>query len=452
MKKMLRLTQHLIMTALLVSCGSRGSGSKEEQFKPALDTNTECKIVVKGDYSNFDALDIEFDRFNEYYPNVELDYQPIDGDIATVLKGDEAPNIFFSQPKYIDETSYATVVDYMEDLTNPDLKLNLDSIRPNLLKRNSEGKVLMVPVFSRTYGMIVNKTLFNDEELKIPTTWDELTSVCDTLLERGYESPMMGYTNYDPDKSKVRNKVSNGFQNTIAYPLFIAELAKNPDALELANKLDPSAGEYMRGALEKVKYFFDQGYIDIDKCDSEIEDSYNLVLLRFLQGDVPMMVCNGDTVSGIKKREEKSTAFIDNPFEYAFYPIPTTAEGGYFIDSPSVQFSVNKRCQNLDMTNEFMRFLLRTEELNNLASWKGLICSTKTNPFPPISYFDKTAGKTVYTAVYDPFNNVPAGRTISPEVIGVKDTLVNQIKCAAFYVGRGVKTIQDMIDAYGTIK
>ena len=52
----------------------------------------------------------------------------------------------------------------------------------------------------------------------------------------------------------------------------------------------------------------------------------------------------------------QSEAFTSAPFEYAFAPIPLTAEGGYYLDSPSVEFSVNKDCDNLAMTNEFMRF------------------------------------------------------------------------------------------------
>jgi multiple sugar transport system substrate-binding protein len=45
-------------------------------------------------------------------------------------------------------------------------------------------------------------------------------------------------------------KSSGCFMYTVAYPLFIATLAENPEALALANKLDPAAGEYMRPALE----------------------------------------------------------------------------------------------------------------------------------------------------------------------------------------------------------
>ena len=126
-----------------------------------------------------------------------------------------------------------------------------------------------------------------------------------------------------------------------------------------------------------------------------------------------MMICAGDTVSGTKKRESQSEAFIKSPFSYSFHPIPLTADGGYFIDSPSVEFSVNKDCENLDMTNEFMRFLLQMKELDNIAAWKGLISASKTTPIPPIYYpVDES-----HTPVYTPFSSVPASRIISPEVI-----------------------------------
>ena len=55
--------------------------------------------------------------------------------------------------------------------------------------------------------------------------------------------------------------------NTVAYPLFAATLAQNPEALALANQLDPAAGEYMRPALEAVEQLINNGCIDIAECD-----------------------------------------------------------------------------------------------------------------------------------------------------------------------------------------
>ena len=229
---------------------------------------------------------------------------------------------------------------------------------------------------------------------------------------------------------------SSCFMYTVAYPLFAAGLAKDPEALALANDLDAAAGEYMRPALEAVEQLIQSGCIDLGACD-QIEDNYTQVILRFFEGDVPMMICAGDTVSGTKKRESQSDAFTAVPFKYTFAPIPLTEEGGYFIDSPSVEFSVNKDGDHVDMTNEFMRFLITDSELKEMASVKRLVTPTRDLSFD---------------AVYAPFGQVPADRTISPEVLGITDPLTVQIRIAAYQVGKGEITVDDAVTMYGTFE
>jgi multiple sugar transport system substrate-binding protein len=159
------------------------------------------------------------------------------------------------------------------------------------------------------------------------------------------------------------------------------------------------------------------------------------VILRFFEGDVPMMICTGDTVSGTKKRESQSEAFTNEPFEYTFSPIPLTDDGGYFIDSPSIEFSVNKNCDNPDMTNEFMRFLITKEELNNMASLKRLMTPTTDLSFD---------------SVYAPFGQIPSDRIISPEMLGITDPLTVQMRVAAFQVGKGELSIDEAAAMYGS--
>lgn len=419
----------LIVCALILlsACGDKKDEDKEKGFKPSLDTSTSCKITVAGSYDNFEALEAEFDRFNEFYPNVKLSYVKLDdydNSIATVLDSKDKPNIFFIDAGKIGNQSYKTVFEHMEVLSDPALKINLDCIRPGLLNHEKDGSVLMVPVFSRTYGMLVNKNLFEKEGLSVPTTLAELNSVCEAFKNKGYASPMMGYS--------LKN--SSCFMYTLAYPMFVAELAKNPEALALANELNPDAGEYMRPALTAVKQLIDSNYIDITECD-KIADNYTKVIMRFFEGDVPMMICAGDTASGTKKRESQSDAFKASPFEYSFAPIPLTSDGGYFMDSPSIEFAVNKYCDNLDMTNEFMRFLISNEQLNNLAAIKRLLTPTKDLSFD---------------AFYAPFGQIPSDRIISPEVLGVSNPLTVQIRVASYRVGKGEITIDEAVEMYGS--
>ncbi|WP_026670000.1 ABC transporter substrate-binding protein [Butyrivibrio sp. AE3006] len=420
----------LVLSVLsLTACGSKAPEEAKGEFSPSLDTNTECSLTVAGSYDNFEALEAEFDRFNEIYPNVQLNYVKLDdynNVLNTALEGDDKPNIFFTFASMVDDEKYSHIFTHTEDLSDSALGLNLGCIREGLIYHDDENHVMMVPVFSRSYGMLVNNDLFEKEGLKVPTTWNELLDVCEKFKSKGYANPMMGYSAGS----------SSCFMYTVAYPMFIASLAEKQEALDLANKLDPAAGEYMRPALEAVENLVQSGCIDIAECD-KIEDNYTEVILRFFEGDVPMMICSGDTVSGTRKRETQSEAFSQNPFSYTFSPIPLTDKGGYFIDSPSVEFSVNKECENLDMTNEFMRFLITNKELDQMASVKRLVTPTSDLSFD---------------AVYAPFGQVPADRTISPEVIGITDPLTVQIKGAAYQVGKGEITIDDAVSMYGTFE
>ena len=429
MKKVICIILVICTAIVLTACGSKTQEETPAGFKPTLDTNTSCSITVVGSYDNFEALEAEFDRFNAYYPNVTFSYVKLDdynNTLLTALEGNNKPNIFFTTASMIGNANFDAVFAHAEDLSDPALALNLDCIRPGLINHDAEKRVLMVPVFSRSYGMLVNKDLFKKEGLSVPTTWTELMAVCEAFRGKGYASPMMGYS----------LKSSSCFMYTVAYPMFAATLSENPEALALAAALDPAAGEYMRPALEAVEALVQNGCVDLDACD-QIEDNYTQVILRFFEGDVPMMICAGDTVSGTRKRESQSEAFINAPFDYAFAPIPLTEEGGYFIDSPSVEFSVNKSCDDLEMTNEFMRFLISNSELNEMASVKRLITPTTDLSFD---------------SVYAPFGQVPADRTLSPEVLGITDALTTQIRIAAFQVGKGEITVDEAVTMYGSFE
>ncbi|WP_026495603.1 ABC transporter substrate-binding protein [Butyrivibrio sp. WCD3002] len=419
----------VLSVVLSLSACSKEAEEAKGEFSPSLDTNTECSLTVAGSYDNFEALEAEFDRFNEIYPNVQLSYVKLDdynNVLDTALEGDDKPNIFFTFASMVDDEKYSHIFTHTEDLSDSALGLNLGCIREGLIYHDDENHVMMVPVFSRSYGMLVNNDLFEKEGLSVPTTWNELLDVCEKFKSKGYSNPMMGYSAGS----------SSCFMYTVAYPMFVANLVEKKDALTLANNLDPAAGEYMRPALEAVEKLVQSGCIDLDECE-KIEDNYTEVILRFFEGDVPMMICSGDTVSGTRKRETQSEAFSKNPFNYTFSPIPLTDKGGYFIDSPSVEFSVNKDSDNLDMTNEFMRFLITNKELDQMASVKRLVTPTSDLSFD---------------AVYAPFAQVSADRIISPEVIGITDPLTIQIKVAAYQVGKGEISIDDAVAMYGTFE
>ena len=430
MKKTICLLLAVLLSLSLAACGPKqGKTTTDEAFKPSLDTSTTAKIVIAGGYDNFEALETEFDRFNEVYPNVELVYTKVDdfnNMIGIVLNGNNAPDIYFNYSWMYGREQYKESIEHAENLADPKLKLNLDCIRSNIILNTSDGTLPMVPVFSNTYGMLVNNDLFEKEGLKVPTTYKELVKVCDEFHKKGYDNPLMGYT----------QKETTSIYTVTAYPYFCETVANDKEAVRKLNTLDASAGEYMRHSLERLADLKNDGCVNHSDCLS-IKNNYDAVILRFFEGDVPMMTCSGDTVSGTKKRESRSEAFIANPFKYTFVPIPMSDKGISFLDMPNLQFSVNKDSENLEMANEFMRFLISSRELSLMAQNKGLMSPTKDLSF---------------NSMYAAFGNVPDSRIFSPEVIGLSDDAVNQFRRAAFSVGTGQKTIDEVIAGYGSLE
>ena len=237
MRKAISTLLTLTMGLGIVSCAPKAPAA-EEGFRPALDTSTGCQINIAGGYDNFEALESEFDRFNTYYPNVELKYTKIDdynNMIGTVLSGNDAPDIYVNYSWMYGRDKYKASIDYAENLADPALGLDLGCIRSNIILNTEDGTLPMVPVFSNTYGMLVNKSLFEKEGLSIPTTYSELVEVCNAFRDKGYDNPMMGFSN---------EETTSLFTLSI-YPFFCSSVANDPEAVSNLNSLAPSAGEYM---------------------------------------------------------------------------------------------------------------------------------------------------------------------------------------------------------------
>ena len=62
MKKM--LCTMLVALLVIVSTACVSQAESVGKFQPRLDTDTSCEITVIGSYSNFEALEAEFDKFN----------------------------------------------------------------------------------------------------------------------------------------------------------------------------------------------------------------------------------------------------------------------------------------------------------------------------------------------------------------------------------------------------
>jgi multiple sugar transport system substrate-binding protein len=346
--------------------------------------------------------------------------------ISSALVSSEPPDIFTTNSFMIGNEQYDDMFEACEVLSDPSVDIDHSCIRDSLIRTTDSGDVVMLPIFTTSYGMLVNMDIFEKEGLKVPTDYKELVSVCEKLKSAGYESPMMGTDRFS----------GTGMFNCFVYPMFAYDVINNSDKVDSLNALDPSAGEVMRPSLERLDEFVNSGCVDVAKCREEITDEYEAIIMRFFEGDVPMMLAAGDVVSGTAKRESKSDAFTAHPFKYRFFAAPAGDDGGYFINSTSICFSVNKNSRNIDMANEFMRFLISNKELGNMASLKRLI--------PPI---DVLSEDDLYSALAD----IPDDRSFSDKETGLMDPAVRQFRAAIYAVGNKEMTVDEAVASYGSI-
>ena len=429
MKKTLRTLFSLSLAAVLLLQGC-GSGKKEDEaFVPKYDKDSEFSLTVAGSYSNFESLEAEFERFYEYYPNASLQYVTMDdynNVITSALVSSEPPDIFTTNTAMIGNETYNDMFEACEVLSDPALDIDYSCIRESLIRTTDAGDVIMLPIFTTSYGMLVNMDIFEKEGLKVPTDYKELVKVCEKLKSAGYESPVMGVDRFS----------GSGLFNCFVYPMFAYNVIKNNDRIDSLNALEPASGEMMRPSLERLHEFVNSDCIDMAKCQEEITDEYDSVIMRFFEGDVPMMLAAGDVVSGTAKRESKSDSFAAKPFKYRFFTAPAGDDGGYFINSTSICFSVNKNSRNIDMANEFMRFLISKRELGNMAGLKRLI--------PPVEDFSSDE-------IYSALAEIPDDRSFSDKETGLMDPAVRQFRAAIYAVGNGDMTVDEAIAGYGNL-
>ena len=112
-------------------------------------------------------------------------------------------------------------------------------------------------------------------------------------------------------------------------------------------------------------------------------------------------------------------------------------EGGYFLNTISMGFAVNKNSKNLDLANEFMRFLVTTEELNRMAQAKRMV-----TPCANMSL----------DGVYAAFGQVDAGHIVNQSDLGLEDAPDVQVRRAGWQVSNGLMTVDQAVEAFGTLE
>lgn len=359
------LSAAAVMVTGFSGCQTKTEETKESkdeetaEFTPALDTEKDRTLEIAGFMGNFEALDQVVNNFNEYYPNISISYEQNGANqLAEYVKNNDYVDIFMtaeSNLSYPDDQE-AYVADDCLDLSKENI--DLSAIQDEMVECGTvDGKILRIPIMENTFGMVVNKTLLQNEGLDVPTNYEEFLEVLKALKEKGY-TPIQG--------SKVH------VYSEMVANMALSQIGTDEELLKKLNDGDGSAVDVLRPAYERLGEIIQNGYTDAALNETYPMDNYDLAILKFFEGDVPFWICSTECVSGMKKRESKSEAFSKDTFEYQFLYVPFGDEGGFEYMESWNGFSVNKGSDNKDYAVEFMRFLTTEEQINVMASVKGM--------------------------------------------------------------------------------
>ena len=344
------ITFSSVLLISLVGCEKNNN----YKFSPQLNTDEKLTLNILGYFGNFEALDAVTNDFNKYYPNISFNYQQVSGNnLVAFLDSNFQTDIFMTSSDTISSTN---LIDYCLDLST--VNLNLNDVDQTMLTTSYKGNFLhSLPIGQNIYGIITNVTLLKKEGLDIPKNYDKFINTLNTLKTKGYVPLQSSSTKIYPELTI--NMMVNTIQedNELYNDLINGNLksySKIENIFNIVSNIQNN--EYSLDEVNNLYPF----------------DNYNDAILRFFEGTVPFWVCNSEKVSGMKKRETKSETFKANPFEYTYIYAPLGDKGSYVYHEPWYGLGISKRSPSIEYAKEFMRFYATKDELNKMASTKGV--------------------------------------------------------------------------------
>lgn len=185
----LRIRPHIWLLPLVIlvttHCGSSDETAAPIELDPA-----ELTLITFQRSSVFGKAEEDVvEQFLENQPNITIDLESYGRFPQSYLESDNPPNIMAMGSNYFLRNAIAK--NQLVDMTDLWIETDLINTYPAQLRALSEynGKQYHLPIGYTWAGVYYNKQLFNQYGLEPPTTWDEFTILCDTLLANG-ETPL----------------------------------------------------------------------------------------------------------------------------------------------------------------------------------------------------------------------------------------------------------------------
>lgn len=211
-KLLLSLTSMITVVGTVLTLSSCGQSAKPNFVIPEGGFDTETPVSIDFYSTMGTELQKVFDEylkdFKVLYPNITVNhtqpggYNDVRDQIKTELSVGKGPNLAYCYPDHValyNKARAVVTLDNLIDDTTYGLGLTKEQKDDFIEGYWDEGKsfgddlMYTLPFSKSTEVLYYNKTVFEENNLKVPTTWDEMEEVCRQLKTIYPDSIPLGY-------------------------------------------------------------------------------------------------------------------------------------------------------------------------------------------------------------------------------------------------------------------
>lgn len=305
------------------------------------------KVTLRMSYWNSEeTIAALLDYLAEAVPEVEIEYQFIDNDnyntvVDTQLSAGEGPDIICESPASALKHAKLGYLQPVDDLG----KLYSDA---GTSVYSYNGNIYALPGISWFEGIYFNKAIFEENNIALPTTFDEYIQVCKEFQKLGIKPLAAGLMSWEPMLKNSMAFVAAEYLSTDAGKDFGSKYREGSVTLE--GTWNPY--------IEKWSEMISEGIYTSDMLGID----HTQALDEFATGNAAMF-CSGpwDYEAIMAKNPELKIDMMP------FYG--TTASPGWLIGGPGCGFAVNANSKHADLAVKVLEALSTIE--GQTALWEN---------------------------------------------------------------------------------
>lgn len=292
------------------------------------------------------VLDTYIEEFNKIYPNITITHQSaggwadINGQINTEIAGGTQPNIAYCYPDHVAMYNIAKSVVTLDNLIASDFVIPgteevlglTDAQKKDFIESYyNEGivygddQMYTMPLNKSTEVLYYDKTFFEKNNLKVPTTWDELWDTCEKILAIDPDCYPLGYDAEDNWFITLCEQMETGFTS-----------AEDGGQYLFNNKEN-------KAFVKELREYYQKGYF----TTQELYGSYTSNL--FVETtDTRCYMCVGSSGGASYQMSNNDTGDGSFAFEVGVAPIPQYSEDNRKVISQGPSLCILKGANTTD--------------------------------------------------------------------------------------------------------